>query len=413
MARPRGRCKRITRSIRWWPGTYVAQRRFETCTVDLGGERRFPCLGVYTIDWEYVAGAYARLSATPLIDARGSTRRCWRRDAAMTPAEREACFAAWAPDDSLWSAVGESPWRFFTPWNDGYEQALAVEPVVRRPTAATSDSNIVVIVDLPGAEAVHMGVAMARHSLRPVRASTEPRGPACRDRRASSSPIAADGGARTSKVPPGSRRAPGFLLTRDETSRRNRRRPAAYDDRWVAPPQDFPSGALLASRGVRLRPSSGAAAPLDRPDLAHVLRRWQDHGIRTRVIDVAAHGRDGAIRTCRSRRSSRSCVTRPSALRPAPEQRRRIWFDLPTSVNVLRFDPRYMLFIAVLLVGDVFHPLDDFAVDHLAIAMCVIAVVGDAPCQCRSPARTTRCHRRGLLDRSTVALDASRTGRDD
>ena len=25
---------------------------------------------------------------------------------------------------------------------------------------------------------------------------------------------------------------------------------------------------------------------LIRPDLAHVLRRWQEHGIRTRVIDV-------------------------------------------------------------------------------------------------------------------------------
>jgi glutathionylspermidine synthase len=61
--------RRITRSVRWWPGSWIAQRRFEIVPVEIGGERRFPCLGVYTIDG-HVAGAYARLSATPLVDAR-------------------------------------------------------------------------------------------------------------------------------------------------------------------------------------------------------------------------------------------------------------------------------------------------------------------------------------------------------
>ena len=61
--------RRIARSVRWWPGRWIAQRRFETVPVEMGGERRFPCLGVYTVDGR-VAGAYARLSATPLVDAR-------------------------------------------------------------------------------------------------------------------------------------------------------------------------------------------------------------------------------------------------------------------------------------------------------------------------------------------------------
>jgi glutathionylspermidine synthase len=61
--------RRIARSVRWWPGSWIAQRRFETLPVEMGGERRFPCLGVYTVDGR-VAGAYARLSATPLVDAR-------------------------------------------------------------------------------------------------------------------------------------------------------------------------------------------------------------------------------------------------------------------------------------------------------------------------------------------------------
>jgi len=61
--------QRIARSVHWWPGSWVAQRRFETLPVEAGGQPRFPCLGVYTIDGR-VAGAYARLSPTPLVDAR-------------------------------------------------------------------------------------------------------------------------------------------------------------------------------------------------------------------------------------------------------------------------------------------------------------------------------------------------------
>jgi len=61
--------RRIARSVRWWPGAWIAQRRFETLPVEIGEERLFPCLGIYTVDGR-VAGAYARLSTTPLVDAR-------------------------------------------------------------------------------------------------------------------------------------------------------------------------------------------------------------------------------------------------------------------------------------------------------------------------------------------------------
>jgi hypothetical protein len=63
-------------------------------------------------------------------------------------------------------------------------------------------------------------------------------------------------------------------------------KPGSYDNRWVVLPQDFPSGALLASRGFRhatLIRRGQLAIP---PDLAHVLRRWQEHGIALRVLDL-------------------------------------------------------------------------------------------------------------------------------
>jgi hypothetical protein len=63
--------------------------------------------------------------------------------------------------------------------------------------------------------------------------------------------------------------------------------PGWYDNRWIALPQDFPSGALLRSRGIDdvtllLR---GESQPGE--DLAHVLLRWQKAGIRVRVVDLA------------------------------------------------------------------------------------------------------------------------------
>ena len=59
----------IRRSARWRPGHWIAQRRFETVPVEIGGRTLYPCLGVYTIDGR-AAGAYGRLAACPLIDGR-------------------------------------------------------------------------------------------------------------------------------------------------------------------------------------------------------------------------------------------------------------------------------------------------------------------------------------------------------
>ena len=63
--------RRIARSARWWPSRWIAQRRFDTVAVDVGGTAMFPCLGVYTLD-DRVIGAYGRLAPRPLIDARAA-----------------------------------------------------------------------------------------------------------------------------------------------------------------------------------------------------------------------------------------------------------------------------------------------------------------------------------------------------
>jgi hypothetical protein len=63
--------RRIARGARWWPWSWVAQRRFHPVHIEVAGTRLFPCLGVFTLDGHAV-GAYGRVATRPLIDARAA-----------------------------------------------------------------------------------------------------------------------------------------------------------------------------------------------------------------------------------------------------------------------------------------------------------------------------------------------------
>jgi hypothetical protein len=60
--------RRIVRDVTWWPGHWIAQRRFDVVPIRIRGADRYPCLGVYTVDGR-VAGAYGRVATRPLIDS--------------------------------------------------------------------------------------------------------------------------------------------------------------------------------------------------------------------------------------------------------------------------------------------------------------------------------------------------------
>jgi hypothetical protein len=60
--------RKIVRDATWWPGHWIAQRRFDVVPIAIRGVDRYPCLGVYTVDGR-VAGAYGRLATRPLIDS--------------------------------------------------------------------------------------------------------------------------------------------------------------------------------------------------------------------------------------------------------------------------------------------------------------------------------------------------------
>jgi glutathionylspermidine synthase len=59
--------RKIRRNARWFPGDWIAQRRFEAVAMPTPYGPGYPCIGVYTVNGRAV-GAYGRLGKKPLID---------------------------------------------------------------------------------------------------------------------------------------------------------------------------------------------------------------------------------------------------------------------------------------------------------------------------------------------------------
>lgn len=64
---PPAHWKKVARAVRFFPGDWVAQERFEALPLETPIGPVFPCIGVYTIDGR-TAGAYVRLSRGPVVD---------------------------------------------------------------------------------------------------------------------------------------------------------------------------------------------------------------------------------------------------------------------------------------------------------------------------------------------------------
>ncbi|HJZ76971.1 MAG TPA: hypothetical protein VKE51_34810, partial [Vicinamibacterales bacterium] len=195
----------------------------------------------------------------------------------------ENVFAAWTRPDVIWSDWAK-PVAFVAP---ALGAAAAGGDLPPAPALAMSpDPTAAVIVDLPGPESVSTGVLLAERGFCPVPLFNGTSGPSSVIDVDGISGALVAGAERLRHLQMSSAAPPAFLLDARRLESTGIA-PGKYDNRWIALPQDFPSGALLASRGIRsaaLVRREGLSIPTD---LAHVLARWAEHGIRLRVIDVA------------------------------------------------------------------------------------------------------------------------------
>ena len=201
---------------------------------------------------------------------------------------RDETFLVWAPDESPWS-----PWVkpiLFAHLGVPYEAIPEVAQSVS--WSPPANEKVALVVNLPGAEGVLTGIALAARGYRPVplyNAVPLPYGeiidlsirksvsavnvlPILKTLEAGTEILA-----RLNLRPDA---PPAFLLDFDRRGDGRKIEAGEFDNRSVSFTTDFPSAIFLASQGIQrviLIQKDG----LDiQSDLAHSLRRWQDGGLK-------------------------------------------------------------------------------------------------------------------------------------
>lgn len=198
----------------------------------------------------------------------------------------EDCFAIWAPEDAMWTEWAK-PVTFVGAMLPSPGDPPVEIPRITFPGLPESWTQSAIVVDLPGQEAVGMALALADRGFRPVPLFNGTVGPnAVIDVVQITRALGAGAGVLSQiNLEPDAH--PAFLLDSRRAEPIGAGEPGRYDNRWVVLPQDFPSAAFLGSKAVRevIVIQTGSLTPAE--DLAHVLYRWQQGGIRMRLIDVA------------------------------------------------------------------------------------------------------------------------------
>jgi hypothetical protein len=202
---------------------------------------------------------------------------------------KEEIFTIWAPENSIWS-------RWSKPILFAHlDSALSHIQVPNAPGDVTwsppPDERVAVVLDMPGAEGVLTGLALAGRGYRPVplyNALPLPFGeslltPATCSRVAAVDVLPIISALRTgakllAQLALPSDAPPVFLL---DANRKGTRKmiPEEFDNRSVSFTTDFPSANFLASQSIQrvLLVQKQVLEP--QPDFAHTLRRWQEGAI--------------------------------------------------------------------------------------------------------------------------------------
>ncbi|HET9384543.1 MAG TPA: hypothetical protein VFO67_05305 [Gemmatimonadales bacterium] len=207
---------------------------------------------------------------------------------------RGEIFEVWAPAGALWSAWAK-PVLFA---HLGPRPVLPQSPEIHIDWAHRADGASAVVVDLPGASGVAVGLHLAQLGYRPV-----PLYNACPSPDTAAGPgqtivdvepIMAElfgGTERLSRLTLPPTAPPAFLLD-------DRRRygntitpaPGVFDNRSVSLPTDFPSASRLLAHGIRRVVLVQERSTYPQEDLSHTLVRWQEAGIEVLAVNLSAPG---------------------------------------------------------------------------------------------------------------------------
>jgi hypothetical protein len=207
--------------------------------------------------------------------------------------QREEVYEAWAPPNGAWS-VWVRPVLF----------AQMEEPSQGRDEAETNqswlaldlswvpraDEHTLLVVNLPGAESVRMGLGSVGRGYRPVPLFNACTGPNEVIPQTAIREALRLGAAYLRSVVLPADAPPAFLLDSSRFVPTRAIRPGVFDNRWQVYPEDFPAAKLLRAQGFTrvVLVQRGQQAPA--ADLNRVLWPWRESGLLLAVknLDDAA-----------------------------------------------------------------------------------------------------------------------------
>lgn len=211
---------------------------------------------------------------------------------------KDQIFTAWAPDASIWS-----PWTKPVLFAHMGATAMAVPEWAQTPEAPVNinwcpaiQEKIAMVVDLPDAEGVLAGVALAERGYRPVPLynaiplpANEPTVDPISQREVAAVNVfpildaLRKGAERLAGLQIPADAPPAFLLDANRRAPGRQMAPDEFDNRSVCFTTDFPSANFLSGHGFQRAWLVQKDGPV-RSDLSYVLRRWQDGGIALEIV---------------------------------------------------------------------------------------------------------------------------------
>ena len=209
--------------------------------------------------------------------------------------DSQTAYEIWAPRQSLWSVWAKPVLFAHLPRTRVELRPLPAPDVSWVPAAATE--RCAIVVDLPGAASVAMGLALADLGYQPVPLfnacpppTRSPEGEWLGNTQVAIIDVDSiltalvEGCDRLQQIPLSDNAPPAFLI---DAQRQQPMQPVSeglFDNRSVVFITDFPSANFLAAQGIQnvllVRQSRSGLAP----DLAYTLRTWQTAGVELQIV---------------------------------------------------------------------------------------------------------------------------------
>jgi hypothetical protein len=193
-------------------------------------------------------------------------------------------FAIWAPPESIWArwakpVIFAQRTGYQTPIAPANTPAPTDSPALDLNTDWVPADKTAIIVNLPGAESVAMGLALVKRGYRPVPLYNSCSGPFAVVPLDPIINALLEGAAVLQQTYLDPSAPPAFLLDANRLQGGRPPAPGMFDNRWMVFPQDFPSAIFFRSHFIEQIVVVQHDGLSPDQDLAYVLGPWKKAGL--------------------------------------------------------------------------------------------------------------------------------------